>query len=269
MMLRAWKTVSLPILEAEAHLESTKKRLERKVIARTVKLISLPRSNPARRALPHALNIYRYISPLSAVCVVAEERLKPRGSRPPLGNPPWIQPPWIDYSNRVEIKERSQAIRETATTAGAHILGLYTDASVAKRLASIAVVQRTGIATQVVRQESIGWVTTYGVLSAEIAAISAALEYALEQPKPQQQVATTKLVVFLDSQQALRAIQAGNNASTGRALLGKIIESIEALSKAGIDVRFKWSPGHEGVVGNEKQTTQLVRHRVKRVGQQL
>jgi hypothetical protein len=58
MMLRAWKTVSLPILEAEAHLESTKKRLERKVIARTVKLISLPRSNPARRALPHALNIY-------------------------------------------------------------------------------------------------------------------------------------------------------------------------------------------------------------------
>jgi ribonuclease HI len=148
-------------------------------------------------------------------------------------------------------------------------LGLYTDASVAKRLASIAVVQRTGIATQVVRQESIGWVTTYGVLSAEIAAISAALEYALEQPKPQQQVATTKLVVFLDSQQALRAIQAGNNASTGRALLGKIIESIEALSKAGIDVRFKWSPGHEGVVGKKKQTTQLVRHRVKRVGQQL
>jgi hypothetical protein len=185
MILRAWKAVSLPILEAEAYLESTKQRLDRKVIVYTVKLISLPRSNPVRRALPHALNIYRYISPLSGVCILAKERLKPRGSRLPLGNPPWIQPPWIDYSNRVEIKEKSQAIRETATIAGANILGLYTDASVARRLASIAVVQRIGIATQVVRQKSIGWASTCGVLNAEIAVILASLEYALEQPKPQ------------------------------------------------------------------------------------
>jgi hypothetical protein len=57
-------------------------------------------------------------------------------------------------------------------------MGLYTDTSVVKRLASIVVVQRIGIATQVVRQESIGWVSTYGVLSVEIAVISAALEHA-------------------------------------------------------------------------------------------
>jgi hypothetical protein len=87
MIVRAWKAVSLPILKAEAYLESTKKRLDRKVITQTVKLISLPRSNPARRALPYALNIYRYISLLSTVYTVAKERLKLRGSRPPLGNP--------------------------------------------------------------------------------------------------------------------------------------------------------------------------------------
>jgi hypothetical protein len=39
---------------------------------------------------------------------------------------------------------------------------------------------------------------------------------------------------------------------TGRALLEKIAESIEALSRKVTDVRFKWSPGHEGVVGNEE-----------------
>jgi hypothetical protein len=195
MILRAWKAVSLPILKAEAYLESTKHRLERKVITQTVKLISLPRSNLVRRALPHALNIYRYVSPLSTVCVLAKERLKPRGSRPPLENPPWIQLPWIDYRNRVEIKERSQVIREIATTAGANILGLYTDASVAKRLASIAVVQRIGVTTQVVRQKSIGWASTCGVLSVEIAAISAALEYAQENLKP----SMSELVVFSDS----------------------------------------------------------------------
>jgi hypothetical protein len=141
------------------------------VIVQTVKLISLPRSNPARRALPYALNIYRYISLLSAVYTVAKERLKLRGSWLPLANPPWIQLPRTNHRNRVEIKERSQAIRETATTAGANILGLYTDVSVAKRLASIAVVQRVGVATQVVWQESIGWASTCGVLSVEKAAI--------------------------------------------------------------------------------------------------
>lgn len=85
------------------------------------------------------------------------------------------------------------------------------------------------------------------MLSAEIAAIAAALKYAQEDLKQVQQ-----LVIFSDSQQALLAIQAGNGARTGRALLSKIAESIEALCKAGIDLRFRWSPGHEGVVGNEE-----------------
>jgi hypothetical protein len=88
LILRAWKAVSLPIPEAEAFLEPTKERLDKKVIAHTVKLISLPQSNPARKALPHALDVCRYISPLSAVCIVAKERLKPKGSQPPIGNPP-------------------------------------------------------------------------------------------------------------------------------------------------------------------------------------
>jgi ribonuclease HI len=121
-----------------------------------------------------------------------------------------------------------------------------------KRLASIAVVRRTGIAVQVVRQDSIGWASTCGVLSAEIAAIPAALEYSQEHLKPLPQPATLDSVIFSDSYQALRAIQAGNDARSGRALLETIAESIDTLSKAGIDVRFRWSPGHEEVVGNEE-----------------
>jgi hypothetical protein len=117
------------------------------VIAHTAKLISLPNSNPARKALPHALDVYRYISPLSAVCIVAKERLKLKGSRLPIGNPPWIQSPWTDHSYRVKIKERNQVIKDVAIIVGTNILRLYTDASVAKRLAAIAVVRRTGIAT--------------------------------------------------------------------------------------------------------------------------
>jgi ribonuclease HI len=150
------------------------------------------------------------------------------------------------------IRERSQAIEEAAKIAKANIIGLYADVSVTKRLASIAVVRRTGIATQVVREDSIGWGSTCGVLSAEIAAIVAALKYALEHIKPLPQLETSELVVFSDSQQALRAIRAGNDARTGRTLLEKIAESIDAVRRKGIDVRFKWPPGHEGVVGNEE-----------------
>ena len=59
-------------------------------------------------------------------------------------------------------------------------------------------------------------------------------------------------LVFSDSQQALRAIQVGNDARTGRALLEKIAESIDALSRKGIDSRFKWSLGYKGIVGNKE-----------------
>jgi hypothetical protein len=85
-------------------------------------------------------------------------------------------------------------------------------------------------------------------------------------------------VVFSNSYQALQAIQAGNDARTGRALLEKIAVSIEALSRKGIDVRFKWSLGYEGVVGNEEandaareassqegRPTALARERVREV----
>jgi ribonuclease HI len=246
LITRAWKKVALPILEAEACLGPTKERLERKVSAHVTKLISLPKSNPAKRALLREFNVITHVSPLGATVAVSTERLNPFGSRLPMGNPPWIHVPCIDQSHRVVIKEKDQAIRDTATIAGVNIVGIYTDASVAKRLAAIAVVQRIGIVTQVVRRDSIGWASTCGVLSAEIAAIAAALKYAQVDLKQVQQ-----LVVFSDSQQALRAIQAGNDARTGRALLSKIAESVKTLCRAGIDSRYRWSPGHEGVVGNE------------------
>ena len=98
------------------------------------------------------------------------------------------------------IKEKDEAIQDTGIAARANIFSLYTDASVSKKLASIAVVQRTGIRTQVVQQDSIGWTTTCGVPSAEIAAIIAALRY-VENRRAQQRF--QRLAVFSDGQKAL------------------------------------------------------------------
>jgi ribonuclease HI len=95
----------------------------------------------------------------------------------------------------------------------------------------------------------------------QIAAILAALKYAQENLK----LPESELVVFSDSQQALRAIQVGNSANSGRALLLRIAESIDTLGKTGIDVRFRWSPGYEGVVGNE-EANDVAREALSREG---
>jgi hypothetical protein len=77
----------------------------------------------------------------------------------------------------VFITEKDQAIKDAKLLARAGITSLYTDASVAIRLAAITVAKREKQATIIVLQESIRWVSTYSILIAEIAAIAAALDY--------------------------------------------------------------------------------------------
>jgi ribonuclease HI len=254
-ILRAWKAVALPILEAEANIEATKARLTRKVTAHAVKLLALPIDNPVRKALVHARRTQRYSSPLSTTMAAMAGRLKNIVTKPLLGNPPWIQATWVGFGHRVIIAERDQAIRDANQIAKAGIISLYPDASVAARLAAIAVAKRDGESATVVLQESIGWASTCSVLTSEIAAIAATLDYIREslEPGPQEAPLTAlrlRVIILSDSQHALEAIQAGNNAKAGRALLRKISESFYALREKGTEVEFRWVPGHAGVCGN-------------------
>jgi hypothetical protein len=52
MMFRAWKSVALRILKAEASLESTADRILRKVTNHAVKSLALPTDNLVRQAIP-------------------------------------------------------------------------------------------------------------------------------------------------------------------------------------------------------------------------
>ena len=64
--------------------------IERKVSAHAAKLISLPKSNPAKSALLRGFNVNTQVSPLGATVAVSRERLKPNESRLPIEDPPWI-----------------------------------------------------------------------------------------------------------------------------------------------------------------------------------
>jgi hypothetical protein len=177
-ILRAWKAVALPILKAEANLEATRVRLTRKVVAHATKLLALPIDNPARKALVYTKGVQRHLSPLDTTIAAVTGRLKNTTTRPLLGNPPWIHAPWEGLSRRVGIVERDQAIEDANRIARVGVASLYPDASVTTRLAAIAVARRYKEGAVVVFQESIGWASTYGVLTTEIAAIAAALDYA-------------------------------------------------------------------------------------------
>jgi hypothetical protein len=87
MILRAWKRVALPILEAEACLESITERILRKVTKHTVKVLALLTDNLVRQAIPRTMNVTRQVSLLNATIAACKERVRPRDSVLPLGNP--------------------------------------------------------------------------------------------------------------------------------------------------------------------------------------
>jgi hypothetical protein len=73
-----------------------------------------------------------------------------------------------------------------------------------------------------------------------------ALEYA------EDHLHQTQIILFSDSQRALRAIQGGNASGSKRTLLCRILEATASLARKKTDVRFRWVPAHEGIVGNEE-----------------
>jgi hypothetical protein len=81
-ILRAWKAVTLPILEAEANLEATRVRLTQKVAAHAIKLLVLPIDNLARKALVYTKGVQKHLSPLDETIAAVTGRLKSTTTRP-------------------------------------------------------------------------------------------------------------------------------------------------------------------------------------------
>jgi signal recognition particle GTPase len=77
----------------------------------------------------------------------------------------------------VVIAEREQAIKDANAIAREGRASLYPDALATAQIVAIAVARRRENNATVVLQESIGRTTTCDILTAEIAVISAALEY--------------------------------------------------------------------------------------------
>jgi ribonuclease HI len=245
-ILRAWKAVSLPALKAEAHLEDTRTRLDKKVAKHAAKIYTLESTHPMRKAISHRKGRRRLCSPLHATVREHVDRIKPCRGTTLQPSPAWAKPPWTSYSNRVEIQERSEALETSRLLRLAGFPTLYTDAASGKRLTGYATVLVRGQELEVVQKASIGWSFTASVLGAELMAMAEALEYAWRH------ITDTRLVIMSDSQQALKAIAQGYSHGLKQAQVARITRWIQKLDGKGVHTNFRWTPAHAGVEGNER-----------------
>ncbi|EED11562.1 reverse transcriptase, putative [Talaromyces stipitatus ATCC 10500] len=98
------------------------------------------------------------------------------------------------------------------------------------------------------RTECIGTEGTSTVYAAEACGIKFALETALQ--IADQNIQTKKLVIFSDSQAALRTLMNPRMVS-GQTYIYDCIDSLRKCIDEDIDVTLRWIPGHEGIPGNE------------------
>ena len=120
---------------------------------------------------------------------------------------------------------------------------IYTDASCRDGRAGIGVVQQTGQRSTLLQGASIGRQSTCSVLAAELTAIRQALKLGMGS------------LFFTDSIKALAAIQAGNKATSGRAILRDISLLLRQRVSNSESTRLAWCPGHKGIPGNERANT--------------
>lgn len=92
-ILRAWKAVSLPVFEAEAHLEDTRTRLDKKVVKHAAKIYTLESTHPMRQAMSHRKGQSRLRSPLQGTIREHVDRIRPCGETTFQPNPAWPKPP--------------------------------------------------------------------------------------------------------------------------------------------------------------------------------
>jgi hypothetical protein len=93
IILRAFRQVSLEVLEAEACLETTTHRLTSRTARHTGKLLAADQSNPARVVLLIKNKSDRHCSPLQLTLRRYEKHLQSTGLTPITPDPAWIQAP--------------------------------------------------------------------------------------------------------------------------------------------------------------------------------
>jgi ribonuclease HI len=124
---------------------------------------------------------------------------------------------------------------------------MYTDGSGIESKVGAAAVDETG---EHIALSQMGDDDSSTVYSAELRAIEMALELVLNGDEPRLTRAKKGLVIFADSQAALKALRRPRMPS-GQVYLAGCLDLIRKLAEKGIRTEIRWIPAHRGVAGNE------------------
>jgi ribonuclease HI len=245
-MLRAFKTVALPVLEVESALEPTAYRLRRRAIEQVARFYSLPDDNPAKLcALTLAKQPHRFQSPAGLTYKAISNRINPTRHKLVASETPWILPPWTDPTSGISILDGKKAKAYVAGIPAHHQQVLYTDGSVNSKLSGAAVVQDYGIQTRTIWSATIGWARTCPILDAELKAILQALLLADDTGRQR------FITIVSDSQEALQTLSQGNKTRRARGLAREIAVRLMTLRNSRKTVTLVWVPAHDNIPGNE------------------
>jgi ribonuclease HI len=171
---------------------------------------------------------------------------------------PWQAPPEVIIEHReVAVNRHNQILVKDPRE---RPLILYTDGSgIEGRIGAAAIVN---LEDQYAHSQ-MGDDDTSTVYAAELRAIEMALALVLESMEPWAEQAKNGLVIFADSQAALKALRRPRMPS-GQVYLAGCLDLIRQLGEKGIRTELRWIPAHQGVIGNE-----IVDRHAKEAAQEL
>ncbi|OQE71313.1 hypothetical protein PENNAL_c0107G01286, partial [Penicillium nalgiovense] len=158
---------------------------------------------------------------------------------------PWQAPPKVIIEDREVAVERHDQI--LMIDSRERPLILYTDGSgIEGRIGAAVVVD---LEDQHAHSQ-MGDDSTSTVYAAELRAIEMALAMVLESTEPWAEQAKNGIVIFVDSQAALKALRRPRMPS-GQVYLAGCLDLIRQLEGRGIRTELRWIPAHQEVIGNE------------------
>jgi ribonuclease HI len=255
LILRAFKSVAMLVLQSEAKLQSVSERLHERVSNHMAKLCSLAPDHPLQRCISwFPLQGSAFPSPLRAVYEKYETQLEPEKGLRIRDRPSWVMPPWQTLKESVLYLKPDEAVQlcRSLRFRGAYLY--YAAAETGGEQIGAAATIKYRMTTGTVKQQAVAETKTCSLISAELTAILYALEHARDTLRK-----TAHVYVATKSKEALSAIAKGHKVGCGREVVHKIADAVLEMESVGHKVTVFLVPCDKGIRG-VAEAKQAARH---------
>ena len=229
LVLRAFKSVALLVLQSEARIPSVHDRLHRRVSRHMAKVCALPPDHPLQRCITSfRIQGSAFPSPLRAIYEMYRKVLEPRPDMRVSESPKWVMPPWQSLlrSTRSTNSEEAVLLCRSVRLYGGYIY--YTAGVIENKRVGAAAIMKYRTTSGVVQQETIGRSSTCSILNAELTGIRSALQHARRTIRK-----SARVYVATASRDAFMTIRKGLHATVGRETLHTVADTILELESVG------------------------------------